>query len=133
MVGNGNRGARRSRGVPDAVNERREPTNGGCVIEIRNRYVLMERFEGEAVILEEILDHLDLVVEIVFIHFTETVLNGICVRKLDESKRERIHLHQEDPQKDGRQYSCPREICWGGQRNLWIRLLHSQYLVKQRE
>lgn len=65
----------------------------------------MERLEGETVLLEQVSDHFDLAVEIVIIHLTETVLNSICVGKLCDNKGKRVHLHQEDPQKDEKQCS----------------------------
>ena len=102
-----NRRARRSRRVPHAVKEGGETTHGGGVVVVRKRYVLMERLEGETVLLEQRSDHFELVVEIVIIHLTEAVLNGICIGKLHENVRKQVHLHQEDPQKDERQYSSP--------------------------
>ena len=74
-----NRRARRSRWVPHAVKEGWETTHGSGIVVIRNGYVLMERLEGETVLLKQLSDHFELVVEIVIIHLTEAVLNGICI------------------------------------------------------
>lgn len=90
--------------MPHAVKEGWKTTHGGVVV-IRNGYVLMERLEGETVLLEQRSDHFELVVEIVIIHLTEAILNGICIEKLHGNKEKQVHLHQEDPQKDERQYS----------------------------